>query len=83
MKLFAENGYYEVVYDNKYYENLEFIRLDTICNKTYVTLRNVVTREMYTFDHNQIKKIRKKMFRLPSFKHRRDNVVAEEKEYSL
>lgn len=64
MKLFTENGYYEVVYDNKCYQFLEFIRLDTICEKTYVTLKNVLTGELFTFDECKIVKIRKKLFHL-------------------
>lgn len=83
MRYFVENGYYEVVYEKNHYENLEYIRSDTICDVCYVTLKNVVTGEMYTFDQEKIHRIRKKMFRLPSFKHRIDNVVAGRKEYSL
>ncbi|WP_019155661.1 hypothetical protein [Robertmurraya massiliosenegalensis] len=62
MKVFTENGYYEVVYENKCYQFLEFIRLDTICEKTYVTLKNVLTGELFTFDEGKIVKIRRKLF---------------------
>lgn len=62
MKLFTENGYYEVVYENKCYQFLEFIRLDTICENTYVTLKNVITGEFFTFDEEKIIKITKKLF---------------------
>ncbi|MDF1509843.1 hypothetical protein PZE06_17010 [Robertmurraya sp. DFI.2.37] len=61
MKTFTENSYYEVVYENKCYQFLEFIRLDTICEKTYVTLKNVFTGELFTFDEGKIMKIRKKL----------------------
>ncbi|MFE8699511.1 hypothetical protein ACFYKX_02615 [Cytobacillus sp. FJAT-54145] len=65
MELFISSSYYEVVYENHCYKNLEFIRLDTICEKTYVTLKNVITGEMLTFEQACIRKIRKKMFHFP------------------
>lgn len=61
MKLFIENGYYEVVYDHHSYPNLEFIRLDEICERTYVTLKNVITGEFFTFDEQKIIKISRKL----------------------
>lgn len=76
MKLFMENGYYEVVYDYQCYKFLEFIRLDTIQGKTYVTLKNVITGEIYTFDENKIVKICKKLFSV-------QNKVAIYQDYSL
>lgn len=76
MKLFMENGYYEVVYDHQCYKFLEFIRLDTIQGKTYVTLKNVITGEIYTFDENKIVKICKKLFSV-------QNRVAIYQDYSL
>lgn len=76
MKLFMENGYYEVVYENEHYKFLEFIRLDTIQDKTYVTLKNVITGEMITFDENKIVKITKKLFSV-------QNKVAIYRAYSL
>lgn len=65
MKLFTENGYYEVVYGNRSYPFLEFIRLDTICEKSYVTLKNVITGEFFTFEEEKIRIIQKKVFRFP------------------
>lgn len=62
MKLFTENGYYEVVYEQEVYSFLEFIRLDTIEEYTYVTLKNIMTGEFYTFEEGKIMKIRKKLF---------------------
>lgn len=62
MKLFTENGYYEVVYDNQVFKYLEFIRLDTIGEYTYVTLKNMMTSEVFTFEEGKISKIRKKLF---------------------
>ncbi|WP_077213369.1 hypothetical protein [Bacillus dakarensis] len=83
MKLFTENGYYEVVYENKSYEFLEFIRIDTICDKSYVTLKNVVTGEMFTFDQENIHKVRKRLFHFPSKRKRKENKVASYIDYSI
>lgn len=60
MKLLTEASYYEVVYDNQSYVNLEFIRLDTICEHTYITLKNIITGEFFTFDEKKIVKISKR-----------------------
>lgn len=57
-----EIGYYELVYENTKYKFLEFIRLDMICNQSYVTLKHVMTREMFTFEEARIKKITKRVF---------------------
>lgn len=62
MKLFTENGYYEVVYEQQVYSFLEFIRFDTIGEHTYVTLKNIITGEFFTFEEGKIKKITKKLF---------------------
>lgn len=61
MKLFAENGYYEVMYKNRCYPFLEFIRIDTICERTYVTLKNIITGEIFTFEEEKVTRIRKKL----------------------
>lgn len=65
MKLFTKNGYYEVVYENNCYQFLEFMRLDIICENTYITLKNVITGEIFSFDEERIVKIRRKMFHYP------------------
>lgn len=65
MKLVTDNSYYEVVYENMRYPFLEFIRLDTICEHTYVTLKNIITGEFFTFDEERIVEISKKLFSNP------------------
>ncbi|MEF7565383.1 hypothetical protein V4V35_20510 [Bacillus infantis] len=58
MNMIMDNGLLiEVIYKKKLYQYLEFIRLDNICQKTYVTCKNIVTGEMYTFDEEYIDNI--------------------------
>ena len=63
-----DNGYYELVYNNRQYEYLEFIRLDTICEISYITLKNMLTGEFFTFEENKIRKVTKRNFRIKPFK---------------
>jgi hypothetical protein len=58
MNLFTENGVYEVVYRGTHFSFLRFIRMDYICDVRYVTLKNIMTGEMYTFDYAGILGIR-------------------------
>lgn len=76
MSVYNENGYYEVIYNNKQYEYLEFIRLDTICGISYITLKSILTGEMYTFEEHMIGKITKRGFRLKPIKSRTVEKVA-------
>lgn len=80
MNIFTDNGFYEVDYENEHYEYLEFVRIDRICEKSYVTLRNILTREVYTFDLDRVKRFRKKMRVVPGMK---ENHVADNSTYSL
>ncbi|AYA76567.1 hypothetical protein DOE78_14590 [Bacillus sp. Y1] len=63
-----DNGYYELVYNNRQYNYLEFIRLDTICEISYITLKNILTGEFFTFEENKVRKVTKRNFRIRSFK---------------
>ncbi|SHQ77607.1 Uncharacterised protein [Mycobacteroides abscessus subsp. abscessus] len=63
-----DNGYYELVYNNRQYNYLEFIRLDTICEISYITLKNIITGEFFTFEENQVRKVTKRNFRIRSFR---------------
>ncbi|WP_102275425.1 hypothetical protein [Cytobacillus massiliigabonensis] len=63
----------ELVYDGRTYEFLEFIRIDRICEITYITLKNVITAEMFTFDENKIRSIRMKIH-----PHSRENLKNQE-----
>jgi len=58
MNLFTDNGIYEVVYRGTHFSFLSFIRMDYICDVRYVTLKNILTGEMYTFDYSGIVGIR-------------------------
>ncbi|KON88435.1 hypothetical protein AF332_17540 [Sporosarcina globispora] len=81
MKILADNGFYEVEYDKKHYDQLEFVvRIDQICDITYVTMKNTLTGEVYTFEADKIKRFRKLMKFMPSVK---ENLVADNSSYSL
>lgn len=58
---FSNGRLLELVYDGRTYEFLEFIRIDRICENTYITLKNVITTEMFTFDEEKIRSIRMKI----------------------
>lgn len=58
MNLFIETGIYEVVYRGTHFSFLRYIRMDYICDVRYVTLKNIMTGEMYTFDYEGILGIR-------------------------
>ncbi|MCM3668414.1 hypothetical protein M3181_05275 [Mesobacillus maritimus] len=58
MNLFTENGLYEIVYQGAHFSFLRFIRMDQICNVYYVTLKNILNGDMYTFDYDGIIGIR-------------------------
>ncbi|OHX43918.1 hypothetical protein [Cytobacillus oceanisediminis] len=80
MKIIADNGFYEVEYDNEYYDNLEFVRIDEICEINYVTMKNTITGEVYTFEADKIRRFRKLMKLMPEVK---ENLVADSSSYSL
>ena len=54
MNGFKGNGLYEIKYRGSNFSFLEFIRMDRICNVCYLTLRNIITGEMYTFEESEI-----------------------------
>lgn len=60
MKILMDKGCYELSYDSNFYENLEFIRMDSICGSTYITMKNILSEEIITFDQAKITWIRKK-----------------------
>ncbi len=60
MKIMMEEGCFELLYENNFYDNLEFVRLDSICGSTYITMQNILTGEFLTFDQNKITSVRKK-----------------------
>ncbi|WP_436376559.1 hypothetical protein [Cytobacillus sp. BC1816] len=80
MKIIADNGFYEVEYENEHYDHLEFIRIDQICEITYVTMKNTLTGEVYTFEADKIRRFRKIMKLIPAVK---ENLVADSRSYSL
>ncbi|WP_026583055.1 hypothetical protein [Bacillus sp. J33] len=80
MNIIADNGLYEVEYENEHYEQLEFVRIDHICEISYVTFKNILTGEVYTFDMDRIKRVRKIMKVTPLIK---ENHVAENSSHSL
>ncbi|MEK5064102.1 hypothetical protein [Cytobacillus sp. FSL R5-0596] len=80
MKILADNGFYEVEYDNEHYEYLELVRTDQICEINYITMKNSLTGEVYTFEADKIKQLRKLMKLMPATK---ENLVADNRSYSL
>ncbi|KKK37787.1 hypothetical protein WQ57_11455 [Mesobacillus campisalis] len=58
MNLFSENGIYEVVYRGSHFSFLRFIRMDNICDVCYITLKNILTGEMFTFEQAGVLAIR-------------------------
>jgi hypothetical protein len=59
MNIFSSFDYYEVDYNNNLFKYLHYIRMDTICEVIYVTMKDVLTGELLTFDHLGINWIRK------------------------
>lgn len=80
MEILADNGFYEVEYGNDHYDHLEFVRIDQICEINYVTMKNSLTGEVYTFETDKIKQYRKIMKIMPVAN---DNPVADNRSYSL
>ena len=80
MKILADNGFYEVVYDKEHYDHLEFVRIDQICEINYITMKNSLTGEVYTFEADKIRQFRKIMKLMPAAK---ENLVADNRSYSL
>ncbi|MBN8201314.1 MULTISPECIES: hypothetical protein [Bacillaceae] len=80
MKILADNGFYEVEYDNEHYDHLEFVRIDQICEINYITMKNTLTGEVYTFEADKISRFRKFMKLMPAVN---ENPVADNSSYSL
>jgi argonaute-like protein implicated in RNA metabolism and viral defense len=59
MNIFSSFDYYEVDYNNNLFKYLHYIRMDTICEVIYVTMKDELTGELLTFDHSGINWIRK------------------------
>jgi hypothetical protein len=59
MNIFSSFDYYEVDYNNNLFKYLHYIRMDTICEVIYVTMKDVLTGGLLTFDHSGINWIRK------------------------
>ncbi|SFA91512.1 MULTISPECIES: hypothetical protein [unclassified Bacillus (in: firmicutes)] len=82
MNILYDNGLYELAYDDENYENLQFVRMDTICDVTYVTLKNVLTEEILTFEKEKIQDLKKRTM-LQVFKNQHLNMVADEHLFSI
>jgi hypothetical protein len=55
MNGFTKTGFYELIYKNERFSFLQYIRKDVICDVCYITLKNVITGEMLTFDKSEIR----------------------------
>ncbi|MEH7346855.1 hypothetical protein V7122_23780 [Bacillus sp. JJ1532] len=76
MKYYSDYRLVELIYEDTLYEHLEFIRIDHICEVCYITLKNVITTEIFPFEQHQIKSIRKKIYRYPQSSTKNKNHVA-------
>lgn len=76
MEYFTDYRLIEVVYEDTLFEHLEFMRIDHICEVCYITLKNVITSEIYTFEQNRIKSFRRKFYRYPQNSAKMKNHVA-------
>jgi hypothetical protein len=59
MTIFSGSGFYEMDFQSCRFQNLQYIRMDSICDVLHVTMKNVITGEMLTFEINGINWIRK------------------------
>ncbi|WP_059170752.1 hypothetical protein [Bacillus sp. FJAT-27445] len=50
-----ENELYYLEYGNSYYTNMQFIRKDTICDTSYMTFKNPLNGDVFTFEMDKIK----------------------------
>ncbi|HLO11849.1 MAG TPA: hypothetical protein VK190_06415 [Pseudoneobacillus sp.] len=62
MVLLSNLGFYEMDFNNNIFKHLQYIRIDKICEEIYVTMKNVITGEILTFEHSGINWIRKMDF---------------------
>lgn len=76
MEYYTDYRLIEVVYEDTLFEHLEFMRMDHICEVCYITLKNVITSEIYTFEQNKIKSFRRKFYRYPQRSAKMKNHVA-------
>ena len=82
MEDLSNGDYFELIYKDQLYEHLEFIRMDTICGKNYVTLMNAITRKLYTFEENNIQHLKKSLQLQPN-KFKQKNHLAPLAPYSI
>ncbi|WP_409270325.1 hypothetical protein V1499_12940 [Neobacillus sp. SCS-31] len=52
------NGFYRLSYGNDYYTNLQFIRKDHICDTSYMTFKDTLNGEVFTFETDKIRELR-------------------------
>ncbi|RDU36486.1 hypothetical protein DRW41_13225 [Neobacillus piezotolerans] len=51
-------GYFEFRYGSDHYKNLQFIRKDHICDTSYMTFKNTLNGEVFTFEADKITELR-------------------------
>lgn len=52
--MIKNNGYYEFLYGSHHYKNLQFIRKDHICETSYMTFKDPLNGEVFTFETDKI-----------------------------
>ncbi|WP_053366810.1 hypothetical protein [Bacillus sp. FJAT-27245] len=52
-----DNGFYRLHYGNNHYTNLQFIRKDHICNTSYMTFKDTLNGDVFTFETDQIREL--------------------------
>lgn len=54
-----DHGFYNIKYEEEQYENLQFLRIDKICEVSYVTFKNVLQEDIMTFETKKIRGVQK------------------------
>lgn len=54
-----DHGFYNIKYEEEQYENLQFLRIDKICEVSYVTFKNVLQEDIMTFETKKISGVQK------------------------
>ncbi len=71
-----KHGFYKIEYEEELYENLQFLRMDKICEVSYVTFKNILQEDVMTFETKKISGVQKSEL-LTDFEKDNLNMVAD------
>ncbi|RHW42227.1 hypothetical protein D1B31_06260 [Neobacillus notoginsengisoli] len=54
-----KNNWYAIDYQEKTFTNMEFLREDEICDRSYWTFKDAFTQEIITVEAEEVKELRK------------------------